>query len=512
MPVFFNGVPSVHEAITRPVALAVVKQVMIDSQIPAISRIRFPGDMGQWFTLSATTEGLSEYPVTFGSDSNVDISIEEEYQPSFHPWSKWDNNGRDPIWYDDQLGVEIRPMTVSVKTTIKFTYRCPSKDDAYRWKNALANRFYDKPLQQLHSAYYEYLFPTEVLQAISHIHELREKNCGYGEDLNTYFTKHANARIVANATMDGKKQRLAVAETLKRIPGIYDFYTVPTELNSDDRNNRWIVDFSYMFEWDKITEIRTKLPVFVHNQRIDSKYLTLRGPNVFNHYTTNTRYGQSDESARIFDPTNEINLPHGALLGYAGLEIPNCDEFRPSYREAHEVNLLTAAVVVKDKAKHLVNLKDLSTYGIHPDLLWIISRNPSQAISLTRTHFVHISVFQNDTLVDPSSVELDSDLNLSLKFEANGRMTYHFRIAVNSVWQFISKEVLETIRCKVKLLNLLLQFISPGYRTIVGDEHGCITMSELTNIVNDTDKLLDDDRRVILLSSALNIITMRKEA
>ena len=201
------------------------------------------------------------------------VNIKEEHRPDQLSATAVYQLEHADIFYDKSIGVSLRPVYSPTILTFNFEYRSTDVNAARRWRDEMRARISNHQDIRTHIIKYSYLIPKELIPLLEHIHELREEQAGYGEDLETYLANHFTGNVTKLSTMIGTETRWAVAEQAGRVMGQFDFQDIPDEPDKQGENSAYKQAFTYRIYLDVPIATAADYPVLVHNLLIDERFL-----------------------------------------------------------------------------------------------------------------------------------------------------------------------------------------------------------------------------------------------
>lgn len=424
MPSVTIPLPDIEKIVVRPTVYQVIDQVRDILGMSKDVEVIYAGKRGvARATGSAISELGQENEAKFTSDDYVTVDVVEDYDvdavQEVHSHS-WDNA---PIFSDPRLGLSLRPIYLPSKMDITFNYRSTSETEVRQWianQITKANRGRET---SLHHIVYSFPIPAEFLYLLADVHQLREKNEGYGDTLMDYFNQHRVSRVSVLTDQAGENAIPVIHEKQGQIVGSFDFTVTPDKPEYDRDKGIWQTKFSYRYTYWRPDACFLHYPIAVHNEFMPDIYIE-NPEDVIDYDTTKAYYSYGMAAMSSFALGGRLNTPrYPSPL----LVIPNFDTFRPEVKQ-HTATVFIARCFLDENKQDLLSLSDLGDYEIDKDILDFLK---TESPYLTKLFFsvFHVEHYLNGELQAFDKIEVTSDLTVRSITPLSMRDVHHVRLA-----------------------------------------------------------------------------------
>lgn len=463
MPNLLIPLPNTHDTVTRRVAKSVIDNVIRIARMD-VERVEIRGE-SQQAAQPGTELGDTKLFNRFQHDGRVIVTLRETYVESEvinaevrHPYAQ-------PIFADPMLGIHIKPIYSNTEMELNFTYRAKSKSEANVWRDDIKVRMADNRQSHLHEADYFFAVPNFCSELLIHMHELREKQAGYGESLGEYLQRYytKRARVLTNQSGNDKVSLLTIAEKQLGIQGWFDFDT-PIEEEKQEDGPSYLIQFNYKFSYLKPVELNVLYPQVVHNQLISPDYLVVKpkeeDPMRLPTYKSDYRFALDhfDYLARI--PRKPIG----------GIHIPDYDEWIPKGVTPYTTSLINWMVVFEAKDMNLCfNQEDVLNTGFLPEFIEWMRGEGNKMVKQGQSP-IHFCLYRDDQYIVDGDLEIvvtDQAFEIRTKTPCDLRQRYHLRMGFCTELAKYTEEALMAMH--VNGMNTLRLFQSVVNRLDVED-------------------------------------------
>lgn len=475
MPRITLPLPETYENVTRPVVYEITRQLLKHTGLPIDTPILFPDDSETTYQPGSTMtkQGLEN---NFGANARLFIEMEEEYDPDRIMSTAVDTP--ENLWYfwDEKLEIYMKPAYTHQQMTLNFKYRAPDKTAALKWRDDIRARVSRGRDVFLHTASYSHDIPEEFLHILRYLHELREKQGGYGQEYDAYFQEFVTPRATIKTNLAGKWQTWTVPETQQRIQGWFDFEGAPEKGSKEGELEAWTISFTYRFAYEKPFEAVMQYPLMIHNQILNKKYrqTTQDLPKHKRPEFMQQAYTSSVGAFHVFEKGSVLER----VCKLEGVTIPEIDEWLPQDVLPGTLRAFTAMVAVNpEEPRYLASLDQLHNhYEIHPEVLKYLKDEATYATRLDQSVF-QLSLYRSNYLQSQRDLVMDSNLVVRATYDLDIREQYHIRLGLVKDIRSLGSEVkrrfrehgkaalviLDAIDCSLKGKGLLPPLIGDDY-------------------------------------------------
>lgn len=455
MPKIITPTPDLNSSVMRPVVYGIVRDILqrtgLSSDTPIIYPDEFEGvrQMGS----AMTTEDENR----FRASNQIEIETKETYDEARLMSTPVMRQEYRSVFSDKGIQTAIFPVMSRTELEISVRFRARDKTTATRWRDDIRARFGQGRSVQTHQIEYNYALPVEFINRLMALHELREKQAGYGQTFDEWMSQCLTRRATIATDVAGGNGAWVIGERQIEVTGWFDFVT-PEEATRESDPTGWTTSFTYKTQYDKPIELCMFHPVIVHNQVIPKEY---RQSTTL--LDTRDRVKEYGNTTGLIDQYSAGHVYRFTLPG-PGAIIPYWDEFYTRNTLPQTVTLATmlTAITAEDR-KSLLNFNDLGERTLDSDILAFLLNRESSFVARRRQSVFFITLYEDEDFVDSSRITLSSDGRLSAVSDLSLRRTYHVRLSVHLDWRNLAKPALDRLRQHPVVVIKLLRFL--GYAT-----------------------------------------------
>lgn len=442
MPNLTITLPENSQSVTRPVIMDIVRQVEEITKIDVSSKIFFPGETQRMQTPGTNIDNNNERFAIFNTDRITFVEVEEDYNKDALSTTAVTRLEHIPVFQDEALRVKIAPVFATSAVTINFTYRCPSKTEALRWRDDMRIRISQMRDLNLHTITYHYPIPLEYLVILKLIYEKREAIEPYGQSFQEYVYSLSDQRLKLVSDLVGKDTRLVIPDCQTRILGMFDFDGLPNKVERDETNGVYTIAFSYKFEYGKPVGCNMKYPVMIHNQLLPADYIQFTD-DAYDIDKVNKTFPLSLYAMNGFETDTIMN---GVIdPGYV-LRLPEYDDFRLNQFHPGTGTVLFALCEVDTDKKTLCSLNDLGEIALDEDILTFIKEKEYPYLTKLYQSILHVDLYRNEFLTNINTITCDSQLNIKAVNPLNLRNQHRIRLSIVCDLTLLSREAIERLK------------------------------------------------------------------
>lgn len=448
MPVVEITLPDVAQAVTRPVALAVVKQIQEITKIDKDVKIFYPGET-QRMQQPGSNINSSNRDALMTNNQILFIEVQEDYELGALNATAVNYLEQNPVFNDFKLGVSITPIYVATEVTINFKYRTQSKAEALRWRDDMRVRISHMRDINLHNLTYHYLIPIPYLELLKAIYDLRETVSGYGDSFAEYVLSNSSDRLTSIGDLTNKDARLGISETQARVVGMFGFDGIPEKPERDDTTGTWTISFSYKFTYERPAACNMRYPIIVHNQLLPAEYTDFVN-EIEDPEKKQNQFTISLKALNYFENTTQFKA---RINPYPIINIPEFDQFMPT-AVPPGTSTVYYVLCTFDSAtpKLLVNLNDLGDMIMDPDIMEFIKAVEYPYITKTYRSILQLHLYRGDYLAGNDAITCDTNGNVEIVDTPNLRVEHRLRLSIVMDTSLLDRESLERLRKHPKVL------------------------------------------------------------
>lgn len=456
MPHITETLPESDQAIGRPVIVSVVKQLQQITKITTDPKIYFAGDSGRMHQAGSTIDDPSRDPV-LASARRLIIEVDEDYDADSIFTTAVKQLEQIPIFYDQALGVVVRPVYRTTNVTINLEYKTFSKVEAKRWRDDLVGKLSEMRELNLHSVTYHFGIPAMILGLLRCIHSYREAVAGYGQNFETYMIENATARLTVIGNLKGEECQLVVGETQSRIIGMYDFDAVPEKPERDGDNAVWTVKFSYKFTYEKPIELAMRYPIMVHNQLLPKDYVGFT-TQVYDLRNIPLRFPMSLEAMHTVEATTQISQ---VLDDLPYIPLPLFDDYalNSTFIGTGTIFLALCELSLPDQ-RLLLNLKDLGDIEIDSDIMEFLVQSEWPYLGKIYDSVFNLCLYDGYRTMGSQPLVCTQAMDVSSQIDLDPRHNWRVRFSIVTDLSLLSQAALDRLRRWPGILDKILEAIN----------------------------------------------------
>lgn len=424
MPQFSYPIPDVYDAITRPVNVAVIKQIIAISGMDENTFIEYAG----------MNEGIATYKSLlnqemmpsgrFANFEKVQVTVEEKIDEDYYLSSTYfDKADSKTVWKDSDIGIMLRPFYEKVKVTINFKYRAIDQGQMRNWQSGLKRRIKMDWLDQSLQAKYNVIIDPVLMAFFREFHRMSQAVAPTNEEFDAWMDKRFLQAHSTLTTMNGSHPQMVLEETQLDVVGWFDFTEIPREQKSDGQT-AFETDFTYQFQYERPTEFGLNYPLVIHNQMMRKQYR----PDFQVYDPVNLR-GYAARSVSAYH-TILRNMGNFDLKSRNGRIVPWFDDWWQPRVPANTTNLLQTLVKVDPNDPTLVvDLKDISSWKYSEGLWQCIVDNYAD-LTIPGRCVLLLSLYRNNDMIDYGELYVDDQYCVRTRVPMLLDKMYHLRFGL----------------------------------------------------------------------------------
>lgn len=503
MPRESVSIAETYHSITRPVAISVIKDMLQNLGLNKDTSIIFPGLADQVPYNSTTTDNATpNNPVNLPTRQQALITVTETFADHTARSENPNYNDAYPIFYDDKLGVLVKPVYNTKLMDIGIILRAADATTVRRWFIQLKDMITRDFQTGAHLIHYSYVIPEGIMLLLLEIYNKRETVAPYNEPVNKYINGHFSKRFIIDTNQAGKANTPLIREEQTMVHAWFEMdQTNPGQPEKNNNTGEWEIELNYKFYYSKVEKLVIDYPLVVHNQQIDTKFINLTNLPAF--------------EQNYLQRTTDARLPLSHFLGHRdygtqmqidpGLPIPWYDEWRMPealYNPKTEASFLRILTTVDPASKTLLTLTDLGEFKMTLAMIRYLKRRP---ISLTKIHdnIFTLRIFRDNNLLDMNKTLIDDDLNVGHTWDYQLRQIYRVTMTILTDPSLLSEEGLKDLGkdpCFLAdyfymITGTYKYFSKPKYCPIdpndpdyTPDDHDTLTPGDIKDIIKDISK------------------------
>lgn len=485
MPRIELTVKDTEPSVTRPVAFAVIRDVLKTTNLTPNPSILFPGGEVAYqpsTTLSSKNEGREKHLLSH--DKRVFLELDEDYDEDSAITGAIMKPENIFVFADPELDCYIKPAYSTILATLTVRYRARDRVEALRWRDGVRARVQMGRRELLHSVSYSYLVPSAAITMLKEIHSLRENVMGYGDSFEKYKDEHFTNRKTIVTTLSGSQPVDAVTEHSKRIIGSFEFGLRPERAERDGNADAWVIGFTYKYTYLRPIAVVMHYPLTVHNQLLSEKYRINEKSDRDDFHTLSHSF--STGAFKYFEPDRVLDL----WKSQRGVYLPEFDDFVPASVLLNSIRVFTGLVLIDmDDPELLMNFGELGDWTMEDDIKAFLASEAPYTRRQYKSIF-DISFYRNRDLMDEKvdMIELRENLDVVLMKPVSLRNYFHIRLGICSDLSLLDPDALLRLRANSCIFKKIINAINPSFDV---DQYlsklnvcGPVSESEMSDIVN----------------------------
>ena len=477
MPQLKRPILESDQAVVRPIVFGVLEDIKHRIFLPHEIKVQFNGDQDATFQPGTAISNKGEQ-YRFPETSKLTIEVSERLIDDLRSTTFTYQPEHIPLWLNDALEVEMRPIYASVELVISIRYRVNSRSEARRFYDFMMMKLRDRDDTTFHDIKYGISLPLVYTEILKEIHRLQELQAGYGETFEEFFNKGVKLGYTEETDQAGKNVLGVFADTQSRCLGFFDIPDTPDKAVKEEGTDAYMVEFPYTLRYEKPMDVYFRYPIVIHNSVLSSRYrpktrMMLESDKL-------TERSVSMNAFTYFDGTRDFKSD---VMSYPGRTIPDFDEFVPRSVPDFTKRVFTILVLLgeEDLTVPLMNLNDLEHESIGMKLAdavknAIVSESPW--ITNYRKSIFHLGFYKGRIMQAENLLEIDEDFNIrytgSLD-EFSKRKYYHLRLSMITDLSILDDDAKNRLKLMPDLIGPYLDYVLPNGITppefgLIGDQ------------------------------------------
>lgn len=421
-------ITAVQETVTRPIALAVVRDVMRLLNIGTLngqpsSQIIFNLN-GNQTPLPQSTLNHQEGSLRLAGDIKIEMSLQET--PTEHAALIVTHTAETRyVFADIENRVYVKPVYVPIEAVLRIKISGQSRSHVQDMHRMLLITVQQQGRFLRHEVAYNYIVPRYVILSLIDIHRLREAQGGYGVNTGAYLKSMFTESMTVLADSNGGQANFTIAETGTLINGNFNYQETPMP-EKGDSIGEYSIEFEYRYFYERPDYMHISHPVTIHNQLLDQRFLelnTIISPELYH-----AQYGQLQSafgSTRV--PPDPVDFFYRQ---------PYFDDWKIIYKPRHLDTLISYLAGVTDQSTTLLNLLDIEHFAIKSQMLNYMHDARLLMTQENKSLLVFRAYHWTD-IISHERYGINEDLTVVTDFALDVRAQYHGIIAANVAFDLI---------------------------------------------------------------------------
>jgi hypothetical protein len=436
MPTIYNVIDDPNTHVLRPVTMQLVDSLLKDNGLNAL----FGDNIHYLEDTSLTRNTRTDHNTVNITDDRVNVIMNSSINPKDKKWehsnfknsiytglSKQYTKTDFPIFYDKRADISLNyqtnlsPISLTIELLFKDTVM------AYRALDILLNSYGSEPYMIQNSVLYSLPLPNHILLVLSRLYHLRK----FTQEISflDYLKYGSNGDITyAKRNITNDTEIVILKNDFAVISEVNVVTSKPEAQNVERFVDRQMITIEYAYQIIRPNSLTITYPLVIDNQLIPDNIL----PSKPKEYPNKIEYlydNKAIEQYHYYD-LNDPRYPNKIH------RTDKYDDWLPEcYLTDKEYKPILIAPILLDTADDgtvlestTFNLRDIriKQSTIHPfvfDAFMLQGKG-----SLYREGLFNIDIYSNDTRLDPSIIEFDTDLNITINTDVAYRR-YHLVIS-----------------------------------------------------------------------------------
>ena len=474
MPALLFSLLEHEKSITRPIAIDVIRQLISQMAITEEYRLQYPTDLG---AIIQPGSALNDTTVAVTSNATViEVEVQDDFVKETIASGYTHESDAPPVFEDEVIGLVVRPIYATSLMTIGFKYTANSRNQITKWRNFMRARASKIHFDNLHNVTYHIPLPSELLNMVQEIHELRERTAGYGDEFGEYYFSHCAPETTVLTDLSGKASVIAVPQTQVGVIGYFDISVIPDKEEGDSDTSRWTASFNYNLRYERPSNISAIVPVMVHNTTIPDKYLLERQP-----WNVPEPLRKKTLSRIDFDTHSRLNKNKITSSVQRVLNIPEYDfvTLGGMFKEYFGFMTVLCSLNTKDY-KELFNVNELGDYTVDSYILDFLKT--SEYPYITKHHQSIFQVFRcEQQRYVYNDLTCDTNLNIRSMNDLNPRNINRLVFALIIDFSALTKDAINRLIAHPDVLARIIGYINHELSLYPRNGYNKITPQQLIN-------------------------------
>lgn len=477
MPKLILPLPETELSVLRPTVMSVTRPLFKLLGIPGATRIFYPTEGDDKDAQAGSLLGSDDVnePNFLPFGNKIVIAVRETPNPDRLSATAIHRPENFPVFRDDALSTIIKPAYSDTEVTLDFKYRAADRQLADRMRDEVRMRYSDlREVFEFH-AVFNWQIPHAYMEILRKLHELREKVEPYGENFNTYFTGHTDARMSLLSNQSGTFTQWAVSEQQGQVLGYFDFQGVMDQATKEDDGDTWSTSFSFKFRFEKPLAVIMHYPIIVHNQIVPQAYR----PSPKDDRNKPPARSMSMSTDAMWQFRGGRTLPK--FQGQNGYAYPEFDEFIPGSVVSDTNRVITALIRVGDDKKELLNLGQIGNFKFKQVILDFMVKESAYMDRAYASVFC-VSLYNGIDLTSDVCLNVDSALNVRSLTDRSLREENRVRLSLVTNWSFLTPRAIESLRNNGEATIEIIKVIDPTCPIPVLMPNGGISRGDMQDV------------------------------
>jgi len=369
-------------------------------------------------------------------------------------WNMYQNKNLDvPLFSDSVADVQVVEVMVPAAIDLRFSLKFNTIDGATNALESIINQHLQQSVVVPHDIAYSYPVDMDIATFLMMVYQCRrfENPPGFIEYLMQNSTEQIDIdihRYDVDKDQDKQRRQLVVRKRQLNTIGILEYVDPkPVVEKVESYPDNFAVNFTYYFQFARPSNLRATFPIMIENNLVPVEYAGTEDTSMIRGLDGRWQDRSFNQFFQTLTPVNPANTR---------IKFPWYDDFEPP-RSPITVEKFNSFFIggillpVDPPAGHterkiVVDLKDLAGYHLHPTTLEIMKLHRQEKQIFTTNGIYNITVFQNQSMIPATKMELSDDLILTVDVQDLSKR-YHL----------VLSEATDVIRMQDRWLNVLME-------------------------------------------------------
>lgn len=472
MPFFATPLPETYLSVTRRVARSAIGSLFTLTTLPKEKTVvSFSGESGQSLIWNSRMKEYFKPNENFnqklGNYGKFSVEIKEETVEDHNLIMETVQDIRVPLFQaKTNADIMVKPVYDKTKLTLSCTWRAENREEADIFRNDLRHHIADGRAEVPIEVQYYILLPDPTIALLYHLHELQEKQAGYGIDFQSWLHQGSFGNVKQITKLNGQGTSFVIEERQIMVYGTFEF-TTPPERSKKDQGSAHEVTFDFTITYDKPIEVVNQYPLMVHNQLVHEMF------HPKPQYDISRIPAHRDVFRYVSDQLHWANKAKAFPNAASPIVLPEYDAWEPTM-ERFEI-LLGQCMIELDKEdlKAILNIFDFEEVGacIYSQQLKRYFRFYREFLTNSRESPFFFALYEGDKRVESELYEVYPNGDIRSLKALDLRKEYHIVIGFNVDWRQLTDGAIRRLANVPTILDEFLEVIHPDYNKINWEEY-----------------------------------------
>jgi len=357
------------------------------------------------------------------------------------------------VFKDSDVLVHARLSYIDTTLEFEINYKTTSRDKVNQISDLLLARTgRDMGTLMLKLNYY-YQIPVGLLNLLFYVYKNKSRLVNQGHFIE-YLNKHLTGRYSLYKNLSGNGTIIGINEIQRDVMGLLTFSDEerPEKIEVNETDRFYDLKFSLTLRFSRVFEMLADYPIMVYNKLLPEECYNWVTDGEYN---KNLFYYDADSFRMKY--FSQMGVPNQTL---PCVRLPETDQFTLRGEYPYMRPLFIALCEITNKNDILFNLNELGVLNINKHIIDFISEVEREYITKEFQSLLHISIYENERLIDGRLIEIDNCLNVKLSMDLDLRRMYRVKFSVLRDLSKLDRQHLLRFVNHVDALKIILEDIN----------------------------------------------------